>query len=151
MGSEHFAGLRFTCQPGCTKCCEVQGFVYLSEQDLSNAARYTGMSKRAFEARYVYRTKNFLRLRKPRHSQCHFLNEEGCGIHPAKPTQCRLFPFWPELVESRKEWKQTGKHCPGIGQGPLIQIGTALETASEMRQAYPAMYEEEERSGRRRL
>ncbi|MBK5294831.1 MAG: YkgJ family cysteine cluster protein [Acidobacteriia bacterium] len=136
------AGLRFTCQSGCTNCCQVQGFVYLSEQDLVNAARHTGMSKRAFEARYVYRTRNFLRLRKPRGSQCHFLNEQGCAIHPAKPTQCRLFPFWPELVESRKEWNLTAKHCPGIGQGPLIQIGSALETASEMRQAYPAIYEE---------
>jgi Fe-S-cluster containining protein len=66
----------------------------------------------------------------------------GCSIHPAKPTQCRLFPFWPELVENRKDWERAARTCPGIGTGPLIQIGTALETASEMRRAYPAMYDE---------
>jgi Fe-S-cluster containining protein len=134
-------GLQFECQPGCTNCCQVQGFVYLTEQDLEQAAEFTGMSKRAFLRRFVYRTKNFLRLRKPRNSQCHFLVEGGCSLHPAKPTQCRLFPFWPELVEQRAEWNKTARHCPGIGKGALIQIGTALETAGGMRRAYPAMYE----------
>jgi Fe-S-cluster containining protein len=133
-------GLRFACQRGCTRCCEVTGYVYLTESDLRNAARYLGMTPAAFERRYVYRTRHLLRLRKPRGSQCHFLVGGGCSIHPAKPTQCRLFPFWPELVESRTEWVQTAKMCPGIGTGPLIQIGTALETASEMERAYPAMY-----------
>jgi uncharacterized protein len=135
-------GLRFACLPGCTRCCEVQGFVYLTEKDLARAARHLKMSRRAFEAKYVYRTKYLLRLRKPRGSQCHFLVEGGCSIHPDKPTQCRLYPFWPELVEQRKEWKRAGRTCPGIGQGELVQIGTAVETASGMRRAYPAMYED---------
>jgi Fe-S-cluster containining protein len=132
--------LRFTCQPGCTNCCDVRGFVYLSKDDLVRAAKYVGMSTRAFEKKYVYRTKHLLRLRKPAEKQCHFLLEGGCSIHPAKPTQCRLFPFWPELLEDRREWKQTAKSCPGIGKGDLIQIGSALETASEMKTAYPTMY-----------
>jgi Fe-S-cluster containining protein len=67
------------------------------------------------------------------------LLEDGCSIHPAKPTQCRLFPFWPEIVSSLKAWRRTARLCPGIGQGPLIQIGTALETASEMEHAYPSL------------
>ncbi len=136
-------GLRFTCQPGCTRCCEVKGYVYLSESDLTRAAAYLGLSAAEFERRYVYRTRHLLRLRKPRHSQCHFLQNGGCAIHPAKPTQCRLFPFWPELVESRKAWRETARWCPGIGTGPLIQIGTALETAEAMREAYPSLYEDD--------
>ena len=134
--------LRFECQAGCTNCCEQKGYVYLTGDDLKRAAAYLGMRARAFEAKYVFRTKNFLRLRKPRGSQCHFLVGRGCSIHPAKPVQCRVFPFWPELVEDRKEWKRISKYCPGIGTGPLIQIGTALETSREMRIAYPAMYED---------
>lgn len=133
--------LRFTCQPGCTACCEQVGFVYLTEKDLRRAARFLRMTPAAFEAKYIYRTRHMLRLRKPRGSQCHFLREGGCGIHPVKPTQCRLFPFWPELVEKRAEWKSTARWCPGIGKGELIQIGTAVETADEMRRAYPGMYE----------
>lgn len=132
--------LRFECQPGCTECCTQRGFVYLTEADLVRAATFLGMVPAAFERQYVYRTRNRLRLRVPRESQCHFLRGEGCSIHPAKPTQCRIFPFWPELVESRLEWKKTARYCPGMGKGPLIQIESAREQAREMREAYPEMY-----------
>ena len=134
-------GLRFACQRGCTKCCEVTGFVYLSETDLEKAARYLGLSKAEFEARYVIRYRRILRFRKPRGGQCHFLTSEGCSIHPAKPTQCRLYPFWPELVENRKAWLRESQNCPGIGRGKLVQIGTACETADEMKQTYPSLYD----------
>ncbi len=133
-------GLRFTCVPGCTNCCDQTGYVYLSSSDVDRAAAFLGMTRRAFARRYVYRTRHLHRLRKPRGSQCHFLSGGGCSIHPAKPTQCRLFPFWPELVENRAAWRRTARYCPGIGQGPLIQIGGAVETAAQMRTAYPSMY-----------
>lgn len=134
---DHF---RFTCQPGCTKCCEVEGFVYLSEDDLLKAAAFTGMTAADFEARYVYRMKHRMRLRKPPGAQCHFLREGGCAIHPAKPTQCRVFPFWPEAVRSRRAWKTLGQYCPGIGKGPLIQIQSVAPEVEAMKQAYPFMY-----------
>ena len=133
-------GLRFECQPGCTECCTQRGFVYLTEADLTRAAGFLGMTPAVFERRYVYRTSRRLRLRVPHESQCHFLRDGGCSIHPAKPTQCRIFPFWPELVESRREWKRTARYCPGIGKGQLVQIETAKEQAREMREAYPEMY-----------
>jgi len=133
-------GLRFECVPGCTNCCRVQGWIYLSETDATRIAGYLKLSPAEFESRYLYRTKNTLRFRKPKGAQCHFLNDGGCSIHAVKPTQCRLFPFWPELVENRKNWNQTAKNCPGIGRGPLIQIGQAIEIADEMRRSYPSDY-----------
>jgi len=133
-------GLRFECQPGCTECCQQRGFVYLTEADLVQAAAFLGMTPAAFERRYVYRTRKRLRLRVPSDSTCHFLVGDGCSIHPAKPTQCRIFPFWPELVESRREWKKTARYCPGMGKGPLIQIETARDEAREMREQHPEMY-----------
>ncbi len=135
-------GFRFRCQPGCVRCCDQRGFVYLTESDLRRAAALLGLSTREFEARYVYRTRHRMRLRKPRHSQCPFLSENGCRIHAAKPAQCRLFPFWPELLETRRAWEATARWCPGIGKGKLYQIGTALERADRMRRAYPALYED---------
>jgi len=132
--------IRFTCQQGCTNCCEQDGYVYLTEEDLLRAAKFTGMSARAFEAKYVYRTRHLMRFRKPRTKQCPFLEGHGCGIHPGKPTQCRTFPFWPETVERKADWDRTARYCPGIGKGPLIQIGTALEVAEEQRRAYPELY-----------
>ncbi|MGD0500253.1 MAG: YkgJ family cysteine cluster protein [Bryobacteraceae bacterium] len=133
--------LRFACQPGCTACCRQQGFVYLTEADLRRAAEFLGIGAVAFERKYVYRTRNRLRLRVPRGAACHFLRGEGCSIHPAKPTQCRVFPFWPELVDSPREWLKTARYCPGMSQGPLIRIQTAREQADEMRREHPAMYQ----------
>jgi Fe-S-cluster containining protein len=112
----------------------------LTENDLVRAAEFLGMSAEAFEKRYVYRTRRLLRLRTPRDLRCHFLREGGCAIHPAKPTQCRLFPFWPEMVEDRREWRKTAAWCPGIGKGALVQIETARQDAAEMRTSYPGLY-----------
>lgn len=133
-------GVRFQCQPGCIKCCDMEGYVYLTEDDLKKAAAFTAMTPQAFEKRYVYRTRHQMRFRKPRDKQCPFLEEHGCSIHPAKPTQCRTFPFWPETLERKAAWNRTAGYCPGIGKGPLIQIGDAMEIAEEQRRAYPEMY-----------
>ncbi len=132
--------LRFACQPGCTACCDAVGYVYLSEADLRRAAAFLGMTPANFERRYVYRTRHLLRLRKPRQLQCHFLGESGCVLHPAKPTQCRAFPFWPELTASRQRWNGLKRRCPGIGCGELVPAGAVLRINCEMREAYPAMY-----------
>ncbi len=132
--------MRFECQPGCTTCCQRRGFVYLTEEDVVRASRFLGMTARVFEKRYVYRTKNLRRLRIPRGSLCRFLRSDGCSIHPAKPTQCRLFPFWPELTEERGAWRKTAEWCPGIGKGQLVQISTVRSLSAEMRTAYPSMY-----------
>lgn len=133
-------GVRFACQPGCTRCCETRGYIYLSEADVTRIAAYLNLTQEAFEAEYVLRFKHVIRFKKPLDAQCHFLTPQGCSIHAVKPTQCRLFPFWPELVENRAAWQDAGRTCPGIGKGPLIQIGEACEIADEMKRAYPKMY-----------
>ena len=132
--------MRFECQPGCTTCCQQKGHVYLTEEDIVRAAHFLRLSAAEFERKFVYRTTNLRRLRVPQDAQCGFLRADGCSIHPAKPTQCRLFPFWPELVDDEKEWTKAGEWCPGIGQGDLIQIETAHELTAEMRQAHPRLY-----------
>ncbi|MEP7355007.1 MAG: YkgJ family cysteine cluster protein [Acidobacteriota bacterium] len=132
--------LRFECQKGCTNCCDQSGFVYLSDDDILRAAKFVRMQPAAFEDKYIYRTANQRRFRKPPDRQCPFLEGGGCSIHPAKPTQCRTFPFWPETVEDRAAWNKLGDYCPGIGKGPLIQIGEAMEIAEEQRLAYPEDY-----------
>lgn len=134
-------GLRFECIPGCVRCCDTHGYVYLTEEDLRRLAGFLKMPPAEFESQYVYRTRHLLRLRKPRRSQCPFLTGSGCSVHPVKPVQCRTYPFWPELVTHRDIWDYEGKRrCPGINQGPLIQIGAAMEVANEMKTAYPSFY-----------
>lgn len=103
-------------------------------------ARHLALEAADFERRYVFRTKNLRRLRVPRHAQCTFLKDGGCSVHPAKPTQCRTFPFWPELIDSRAAWHKTGDWCPGIGKGDLVNIENARNVAEEMRAGHPNLY-----------
>lgn len=134
------AGLKFECQAGCTACCEQRGFVYLSEEDVLRIAAHLQLSAEEFERSFCYRTKKRVRLRVPRDAQCTFLQVGGCSIHSVKPVQCRIFPFWPETVESRREWRKLAQYCPGIDKGPLVQIESARAQADEMRAGHPAMY-----------
>ena len=131
---------RFACVPGCTHCCRQQGFVYLTEENLRRMAAFLRLSAAAFERKYVYRTRHLLRLRKPRGSQCHFLREQGCAVHPVKPVQCAAFPFWPELVARRAAWNQAARYCPGIGSGPPVAVQAARSIAAGMQGSYPGMY-----------
>jgi len=131
--------MRFACQPGCTRCCTQKGWVYLSPEDVPRLAAFVGMTVEEFQGRHLYVTKRHLRLRL-RQGQCPFLKADGCSVHPAKPTQCRVFPFWPELTEDKKEMDEAAKSCPGIGQGDLISVETLKQSAREMREAYPQQY-----------
>lgn len=132
--------LRFRCVRGCTACCDQKGYVYLTEDDLKRMAAFCGLKADVFEKRYVYRTRHLLRLRKPRRSQCPFLGDAGCRIHPVKPLQCKAFPFWPELLEDRAAWRSAAKFCPGIGQGRPVSMLTSVQIANDMREKYPGMY-----------
>lgn len=114
--------------------------MYLTEQDLREAAALLGVSAAQFGLRYARRTRRTLRLRKPRDRQYAFLRDGGCAIHPAKPTQCRLYPFWPERVSDSGAWKRGARLCPGMGCGGAISRQEALARADRMRRAYPAMY-----------
>ena len=131
--------MRFSCQPGCTRCCTQDGWVYLSGEDVARLAAFLGISLGEFQSKYLYATKNHVRLRR-REGQCPFLNAEGCSVHPAKPTQCRVFPFWPELIEDKRELEETAQWCPGIGKGNVVSVETLEKSAREMRAAYPHQY-----------
>jgi uncharacterized protein len=118
----------------------MEGQVYLSEEDLVRIAAHVNMTPADFEEKHVYRTARLLRLRKPPDRQCIFHQDNRCSIHPVKPTQCRLFPYWPEIIETQESWNATAQTCPGMNKGPLIQIRIATKVAGEMHSAYPAMY-----------
>jgi Fe-S-cluster containining protein len=133
---------RFECQKGCTACCDQKGYVNLTESDIHNIAAFLNMEPSDFERAYIERKPYLRRLRTGRHQPCPFLKDAGCSIHPVKPAQCRLFPFWPNIASSAGSWQQTGAWCPGIGQGPLVQIETVQAAMAEMRQAYPGFYDE---------
>lgn len=128
---------RFECQPGCTACCEAEGEVRLTPEDVRLASAFLGITAEVFVSTYTAGAGILSGHR------CPFLTSNGCAIHPAKPTQCRLYPFWPEIVETRQSWNRTARTCPGIGKGPLIQIADAAAVAAGMKEAFPDSYIQE--------
>lgn len=55
--------------------------------------------------------------------RCGFLDEQlRCRIYSVRPTQCRTYPFWSDVVASPATWKQEAKACEGIGRGAVIPL-----------------------------
>jgi Fe-S-cluster containining protein len=60
-----------------------------------------------------------------------FFIDNRCSIHPVKPTQCRLYPFWFGNVRSKNSWDKTCAECPGIGEGPVVKPEDILRQVQE--------------------
>ncbi|MDR1411499.1 MAG: YkgJ family cysteine cluster protein [Spirochaetaceae bacterium] len=116
-------GLRFSCAR-CSACCRYEsGFVFLSSPDLDALSGELKMKTDEFIAvycRWIGAPGGFfqLSLREKSNLDCIFW-KEGCTVYRARPRQCRSFPFWPSVLESRAIWENTALSCPGMGKGPL--------------------------------
>jgi len=134
--------MRFQCQPGCIRCCEQKGFVYVTGDDAARLAAHLGMSRAEFRRRYLCGTAPLLRFRKQRHKHCPFLLATGCSVHAVKPLQCSSFPFWPELLAKAGERREAASFCPGMNHGPLVNLEVAGKIASQVQRAFPELYDE---------
>jgi Fe-S-cluster containining protein len=119
-------GLRFSCTR-CANCCRGgSGYVWVTEADVENAMKVTGLTRRGFAARYLRRVDGILAYKDKPNGDCIFysMNEEdggvkGCTIYEGRPVQCRLFPWWQETVETPASWAKETKRCPGLNNGKL--------------------------------
>jgi len=112
-------GLFFACRE-CGACCALKdAFVWVDKKDIRRVAAYLGMSGDQFEAEYVRLVDGDMALLEGDNSPCVFLREGSCSIYPARPSQCRTFPFWSEALESPAQWERYTRICPGVGRGRL--------------------------------
>jgi hypothetical protein len=118
--------------------------VYVNREDIARLASHLAISQAEFKRRYLCGVAPLLRFRKPRNKQCPFLNSNGCSVHSVKPLQCSSFPYWPELLASAGERRQTAQFCPGMNRGPLVNIESASRVAAELQRAFPQLYDEEQ-------
>lgn len=126
-------GIRFQCQ-GSGKCCTSHGefgYVYLTKFDRQRLARSLGLKTRAFTLKYCQQTGGNFHLKEDgKNPDCIFLKNKQCGVYEGRPTQCRTWPFWPEVMKP-KAWKRdVVSFCPGINKGPAIspeEIARQLE------------------------
>ncbi len=111
-------GLAFGCK-GCGHCCSGPGgYVWVTEGEIKALAKALEMTAADFGKRYVRQAGLRLALVDGPGGDCVFLNDhKHCKLYAARPLQCRTYPWWPELVRSRKAWNAEKRHCPGIGTG----------------------------------
>jgi Fe-S-cluster containining protein len=132
-------GIRFSCR-GCGRCCSQGGetFVYLTSEDIEEASSFLGMEPEAFRSRYCGKEDGVWAL-KFLDGPCIFLKEGRCTIYPARPLQCRTWPFWPEHLHVTF-WRDVVKPlCPGVGSGTLhppeeIELTARLAAAATLLQ-----------------
>lgn len=112
-------GLWFECI-GCGRCCRGEpGAVWFTPQEGWNIARAINLSEDEFRERYVTWSYGRESLRELKNGDCVFYRrqDDRCGIYKARPVQCRLFPFWPSLLESEEAWEEAACSCPGMNSG----------------------------------
>lgn len=126
-------GLRFECVPGCRKCCEIPGLVFVHEGEIPAMAESFKLTPDGFIVEYLCRhLGNIYELNMPSDKPCMFLNEDGCRIYPVRPAQCRTFPFWPENVNDPTEWKRLKKMCPGLDRGRIYTVDEILDIMADV-------------------
>ena len=115
-------GLKFECQ-GSGNCCTSHGefgFVFLTLEDRRRFAKHLNISTATFTRQYCDIRDGVWHLKEdPKRPDCMFLKNKRCSTYEARPTQCRTWPFWPEVLNA-KSWKtEVASFCPGIGKGQL--------------------------------
>ena len=121
-------GLRFECAR-CGGCCGGEpGYVWVSEEEIEEIARYLSVGKEAFAASCLRRVDNRISLLEEPNGDCIFFRAGiGCSIYDARPRQCRTYPFWPRTMVSEAKWKEATRGCPCAGRGRLYTEEEILE------------------------
>jgi Fe-S-cluster containining protein len=124
-------GVRFRCTD-CGACCTgAPGRVRISEEELEAVSEFRNESLSALRNRVTYEQQGTLLLKERDNGDCVFFEDGRCSIHPVKPTQCRLYPFWFQNVRNEEAWRKTCAECPGIGQGDWISPDEIIRQVTE--------------------
>lgn len=130
-------GLRFECQ-GSGKCCSSRGeygFVYLTKFDRQRFAKFMKMTTSAFTKKYCAKHNGIWHLRSDNEKpDCQFLQKKQCSVYEARPTQCRTWPFWPEVLNAKSWAKEVTGFCPGVGKGKKWSAEEIKKIAEEDKQ-----------------
>lgn len=128
-------GLAFSCTR-CGACCTgAPGYVWVDEAEIEQLAAFGGETMEAFGSRYLRQVGDRISLIERPGGDCIFWDKTaGCTVYPARPVQCRTWPFWPENVETRQDWEYITTICPGSGKGRLYSAEEIVQSIGMVRQ-----------------
>lgn len=102
----------FVCEK-CGWCCQLSGYVRLTEEEIPRIAEHLGLTPDELRERYTTTMpwdegRTVILLDHPDTTRCILLTDDDrCRAHAVKPKQCRTFP---------SGWKRSGSHlhCKGL-------------------------------------
>jgi uncharacterized protein len=111
----------FACT-ACGKCCKSRGKtkVYINPAELTILADQFDLGVDTFTDTYtdIHRLQDGTQLRSlksnPAKTQCIFLKDNICTVYVNRPTQCRTYPYWPDLMVGKAEWVSEQRDCEGM-------------------------------------
>ena len=132
-------GLCFECTQ-CGSCCAFRGqyaHVYVDREETERLARLLDMPLSRFKKRYTFVDEYGWRQLRTKGERCVFQDPdtEACTVYPARPTQCRTFPFWREFVQDGRWRDEVRGLCEGVGRGRLYSIEEAEVQMVEMEES----------------
>jgi uncharacterized protein len=126
-------GLRFTCTQ-CGNCCTgAPGSIWVSEAEIAALALRLGIDEAAFRKRYTRTVKGrgVSLVEKPNNDCVFWARGRGCTVYEDRPKQCRTWPFWRPLLESRADWDASAEGCPGMNRGKLHAAASIAASAAD--------------------
>lgn len=132
-------GLRFECT-GCGDCCRFsEAAVFISDDEVTAMADYLELSESEFRNIYIDREKSPQQLFNPS-DDCIFLKDLKCQVYDVRPSQCRTFPFWGEIIKSKYRWKYIKTQCEGVDQGRLYSYEEIRSIARNRQDTGPGQF-----------
>lgn len=134
-------GIQFQCQ-GSGNCCVSRGgygYVYLTKTDRRRLAKKLGISAPSFTKLFCEQEGGIWKLKNGTTDDCLFLKDKRCSVYEARPTQCRTWPFWPEVLNAKTWNGEVKTFCPGVGKGKTWskqEVEAQLKEQVESEDAY---------------
>jgi Fe-S-cluster containining protein len=132
-------GLRFECTQ-CGKCCWTRGqysHVYMTKGDVEAMAAALSLTVAETRERFTFRDENGWTELDFSEGRCVMLDAETnlCTVYESRPTQCRTFPFWPEMIR-RGAWTMEARSiCEGVGNGRVVPKDEAARRLADQKAA----------------
>ncbi len=82
-------------------------------------AQHLDLTTQSFTQQYCVKEDGVYHLIDGKDGHCQFLKNKQCNVYEGRPTQCRTWPFWPEVMDAKTWTKEVASFCPGVGKGKL--------------------------------
>jgi len=104
----------FKCQKS-GNCCKREGYVYVTQTELTAMAKTLKLSAATFTKRYITYDNGWPVIATPTHRPRCFLNDKNqCQVYDNRPIACKTYPDWPSIWESKESILSEIAQCPGL-------------------------------------